>query len=110
MKLILRPFTPLCSLIMLKKAVCVLPITPYAEAGPLYGLVWPILISVSLAPVSYFFCAKAGTAPSAIALGMAARIVRRVKRVIGRSPFRFVQYDFVGGSPRRTHTARTRPP
>src|SRR5262245_52244692 len=34
-----------------------LPITPYDEAGPLYGLVWPILISLSVAPSSYFFCA-----------------------------------------------------
>lgn len=35
---------------------------PYAEAGPLNGLVWPTLISVSLAPGSYFFCANAGVA------------------------------------------------
>src|ERR1700759_2620750 len=39
----------------------------YADAGPLKGTVWPILISVSVAPVSYFFCAKAGEAVSAIA-------------------------------------------
>src|SRR5215468_9990552 len=37
----------------------------YAEAGPEKGTVWPILISVSLAPVSYFFCAKADETDSA---------------------------------------------
>src|SRR5215470_3522494 len=36
-----------------------LPITPYDDAGPLYGLVWPILISLSVAPSSYFFWANA---------------------------------------------------
>src|SRR6478672_11709468 len=33
--------------------------TPKADAGPLYGMMLPILISVSVAPVSYFFCASA---------------------------------------------------
>jgi hypothetical protein len=35
MKLILRPFTPPCSLIIFKYAAIALPITPYADAGPL---------------------------------------------------------------------------
>jgi hypothetical protein len=43
----------------------VLPMVPYAEAGPLYGLVLPILISPSDAPGSYFFCAAAGNARAA---------------------------------------------
>src|SRR5436190_17855143 len=33
---------------------------PWADAGPLYGMMLPILISVSVTPVSYFFCAVAG--------------------------------------------------
>src|SRR5713101_7698048 len=57
MNLILRPLMPPPSLIMSQKATIALPLTPYAEAGPLYGQVWPILISLSLAPSSYFFCA-----------------------------------------------------
>ena len=48
--------------------------------------------------------------PSAIALGTAARIVRRVRRVIGRSPFGFARSDAVRGSPRRARRAQTRPP
>src|SRR5436309_12429497 len=40
---------------------------PYAEAGPLYGMVWPIRISVSEAPGSYFFSALAGVASKASA-------------------------------------------
>jgi hypothetical protein len=39
-----------------------LPITPQEEAGPLYGMILPILISVSLAPGSYFFYAFAAVA------------------------------------------------
>src|SRR6185295_15685571 len=65
MKLILRPLMPPCSLIILKYAASALPIVPYAEAGPLYGMVWPILISVSDAPGSYFFWAAAGVAARA---------------------------------------------
>src|ERR1700691_6170817 len=38
-----------------------------AEGGPVNGHVWPILISVSVAPVSYFFCADAGETDSAMA-------------------------------------------
>lgn len=34
-----------------------LPITPYADNGPEYGLVWPSLISLSVTPGSYFFWA-----------------------------------------------------
>src|SRR5215212_10020865 len=30
-----------------------------AEAGPLYGMMLPTLISLSVAPGSYFFCARA---------------------------------------------------
>src|SRR4029079_5010904 len=38
-----------------------------AETGPLNGLVLPILISVSLAPGSYFFCAVGGSGMNAAA-------------------------------------------
>src|SRR5258708_759001 len=47
-----------------------------AEAGPLYGIVWPILISVSLGPESYFFCANAGEAASSTAVAASARATR----------------------------------
>src|SRR5207237_4922518 len=40
---------------------------PYAEAGPLYGMVWPMRISVSDAPGSYFFSALAEVASNAMA-------------------------------------------
>src|SRR2546421_10159604 len=47
-----------------------LPIVPYADAGPLYGLVWPILISVAVTPgVSAAIAgagARASTAISAL--------------------------------------------
>src|ERR1700752_883875 len=33
--------------------------TPAADSGPLYGTILPILISVSVAPASYFFWARA---------------------------------------------------
>src|SRR5882757_11184824 len=59
MKLILRPLMPPCSLIIRKYAASVLPMVAYDDAGPLYGMMLPILISVSVAPVSYFFCARA---------------------------------------------------
>ena len=49
--------------------------------------VLPILISVSVTPGPYFFAARAGSAAAASALGAAARIVRRVRRVIGNSLF-----------------------
>src|SRR5271165_853772 len=52
MKLTLRPAIPPWSLtIWLKNAISSLPLELYEEAGPLYGLVWPILISVSVTPV-----------------------------------------------------------
>jgi hypothetical protein len=36
------------------------------EAGPLYGMMLPTLISVSVTPVSYFFCATADTEAAAM--------------------------------------------
>src|SRR5262245_25985823 len=59
MKVILRPLMPPSSLTFLKYASIVLPMTPYADAGPEYGFVFPILISVSDAPSSYFPAADA---------------------------------------------------
>src|SRR5215510_13986444 len=41
---------PPLSLIILKYAASPLPSTPNAEAGPLYGIDWPILISVAVTP------------------------------------------------------------
>ena len=76
MKLILRPLMPPCSLIILKYAASALPIVPYADAGPLYGIVWPILISVSDAPGSYFFWAAAGVAARASARAALAHASR----------------------------------
>jgi hypothetical protein len=49
---------------MLKYAACALPIVAYAEAGPLNGTVWPILISVSVAP-DHIFSAQAPAMPTA---------------------------------------------
>src|SRR5260221_12312690 len=46
------------------------------ETVRLYGIVWPILISVSLAPESYFFCADAGEAASSTAPAASARTPR----------------------------------
>ena len=60
--LTLRPLIPPSSLSFWKKPVWTRPPAPYAEAGPLYGLVCPILISTSLAPGSYFFCASVALA------------------------------------------------
>src|SRR6267143_2001628 len=74
MKLILRPLMPPSALIFLKYTSSVLPTTPYEDAGPLYGMMLPILISVSVAPVSYFFWAAAlplATAIATIAIGIA---------------------------------------
>src|ERR1700761_525849 len=59
MNLILRPLMPPSALILLKYRASVIPMVPYAEFGPLYGMVLPILISVSVAPTSYFFWANA---------------------------------------------------
>src|ERR1044072_5301635 len=58
---------------------------PYAEAGPEYGMMLPTLISVSLAPGSYFFCAVAGaaithSATDAISARMAFRMASSVAR------------------------------
>ena len=36
-----------------------MPTVPQADAGPLYGIVFPILISVSLTPGSYWLSASA---------------------------------------------------
>src|ERR1700741_838141 len=73
MKVILRSLMPPSALSFLKYASSVLPTTPYADAGPLYGMVLPILISVSVAPVSNCFWAAAlplarGIATIAIAM------------------------------------------
>src|SRR5882724_2070353 len=46
------------------------------DAGPLYGIVWPILISASLAPGSYFCCANAGDAASSNVLVTSAWATR----------------------------------
>src|SRR5258708_38345768 len=48
-----------------------LPITPYADNGPLYGLVWPSLISLSVTPGSYLFWARTRDGASAKAAPVA---------------------------------------
>ncbi len=50
---------PPSALTLSKYAPIALPIAPYADAGPEYGLMLPTLISLSVAPGSYFFCASA---------------------------------------------------
>ena len=42
----------------LKYAASVLPIKAYDDAGPLYGMMLPILISLSAAPVSFCCCPR----------------------------------------------------
>src|ERR1700748_1082241 len=68
MKLILWPATPPCSFTMPKNVLSNMPSTPYEEAGPLYGTVLPILISVAVTPgVSAAVAAVATSATSAVA-------------------------------------------
>src|SRR2546421_10434501 len=60
---------PPSSLTFLKYAPITLPIVPYAEAGPLYGLVLPILISVAVTPgvsAAVAGTTRASTATSAL--------------------------------------------
>src|SRR6185437_13341725 len=54
----------------------------YAEAGPLNGTVCPTLISLSLAPVSYFFWAQAGEFETAIAITAIAARVKNFVRIV----------------------------
>src|ERR1051325_4422126 len=83
MKLILRPLMPPSAFTFLKEASIVLPIVPYADAGPLYGLVLPILISVSVAPGPYFLpCASAGLAAAASVAAAEANNLRLVSCII----------------------------
>src|SRR5258707_10384261 len=55
-----------------------LPITPYADSGPLYGLVWPSLISLSVTPGSYLFWARTMDGESA----KAAPVATSARRLI----------------------------
>ena len=52
-----------------------MPIVPYDEAGPLYGIVWPNRISESVTPGA--FSARAGSVVSAAAAPSRVRRVRR---------------------------------
>ena len=72
-QLILRPLMPPRSLIILKKASSARPIEPQGESGQLYGMVCPILISVSVTPGAYFFSAD-GRSAAAAANGQAAAV------------------------------------
>jgi hypothetical protein len=49
------------------------PIMPQEKAGPLSAMILPILISASLAPGSYFFCAFTAVAISAAAVANPSR-------------------------------------
>src|SRR4051812_28472022 len=80
------------SLTVLKKAVSSLPITPYAEAGPLYGMVLPILSSVAVTPGDAAALEPRGAIPPKPAASPAAAVpvtrVRRVKRPVSSAiPF-----------------------
>src|ERR1044072_7817612 len=85
MKLTLRPLMAPLSVTIREGAACTVRVVPYAEAGPEYGMMLPTLISVSLAPGSYFFCAVAGaaithSATDAISARMAFRMASSVAR------------------------------
>ena len=56
--------------------------SPYDEAGPLYGMMLPILISVSVAPVSYFFWATALSQTATLKMAAADKAASR-GRVMG---------------------------
>src|SRR5580698_9641251 len=105
MKLILRPLMPPASLIILKKTASVLPCMPYAEAGPLYGMILPILISVSLAPGSYFLCAAAVVAVIAAAASAASANSLLIRAGIVLSRALTTYFDQVS-QVRRTHASK----
>jgi hypothetical protein len=86
MRLILRPLIPPCSLIILKYASSALPTVPQAEAGPLYGIVWPILISVAVTPGALLFCAAAGEIVMATPQRDSKSIAKRSVVFISTSP------------------------
>src|SRR5690349_10996770 len=86
MKLTLRPLMPPSEFSFLKYAASVFPIVAYADAGPEYGMMLPILISVADAPGSNFFCATA-LAVSAVISGAATMAARTSlisnRRIVG---------------------------
>src|SRR5437588_7075049 len=57
----------------------VLPMVPYADAGPLYGLVWPILISVAVTPTVW---ASTGPTTSAVVSATVTAINRLLARMV----------------------------
>src|SRR6476469_7356895 len=78
MKLILRPAIPPWSLtILLKKAISSRPLELYEDAGPLYGLVWPILSSVAVTPVVSAANARRDIVASPAKAAVARRTVLR---------------------------------
>src|SRR3954453_7396662 len=80
--LTLRPLMPPFSFSIWKYASPTRPSTPYSEPGPECGTVCPSLISVSLAPGSYFFSAAqtdgAGITDGSAAASVVAPNSRRV--------------------------------
>src|ERR1051325_1762766 len=56
-----------------------LPMVPYADAGPLYGLVWPILISVAVTPTVW---ASTGPATSAVVSATATAVKGLFARMV----------------------------
>src|SRR6516225_7583845 len=80
------------------------PITPYADAGPLYGMMLPILISVLVAPVSYWFAASARPAVATSTTADAA--VAAARQNAGRIVFVLVVWPSRKGrldAPSRKH-------
>src|SRR6266567_5403251 len=66
------------SLTILKYPTSPLPSAPNAETGPLYGMVWPILISVDVTPRISAVEATAGHVSTASALSAPNPMARRI--------------------------------
>ena len=73
---------------------------PQADAGPEHGMMSPILISVSVTPVSYFFCAVADAVAAAMIVAESARALASAfmkfvlkKSLSGAAPQQVAQDD-----------------
>src|SRR4249920_2953435 len=74
---------------------------PRADTGPLYGWVWPILISVSVTPGPYFFSARA-TPDHARRETVSTMIKRSVESIIS-SPLLVRWAQSVADNPAHRH-------
>src|SRR5688572_27937227 len=89
---------------------------PYAEAGPLYGLVWPILISVAVTPGPCW--ARTGAPATATPSASSSAIVRRLFMVVllglgrcgeRRDDLTNMNGHRAGAVPARARSTRTHP-